>query len=170
MKNEKYSFTTRSLHWISAIVILWATTSGFYILFSNAGEHIKDSIAALNISITTVFIPIFLFRILNYLFSKKPSHPRSIPMLEIRLAKVTHGLIYLLVSIVLISGVLMMDNPISVFNFFQFPQPLNNPELILYFNLLHNYSTKILSIFIIFHFIALLKHELKGRKILQRMI
>ena len=170
MKNEKYSITTRSLHWISAIVILWATLSGFYVMLQNTEEHIQLRVTELNISITTVFIPIFFFRILNYLFSKRPSYPASISTFEIRLAKMMHNFIYFLVSIVLLSGILMMDSPILVFSFFQLPLLLNNSEIIIYFSILHNYSTKLLSICIFFHIVGLFKHEMKGSKILKRMI
>ncbi len=29
---EKYDLTARLLHWLSALVILWATISGFYLI------------------------------------------------------------------------------------------------------------------------------------------
>jgi cytochrome b561 len=166
----KYDRTAKILHWVSALVILWATISGLYIAFSNTEDHIKLHITELNISITTLFIPIFFFRILYRMISKVPPHSASISTVEMKMASLMHKFLYALVSTVLLSGVLMMDNPISIFNTFQFTPFLDNSNSVDFFNTLHKYATQLLAFCIFIHIVALIKHEVRGEKILRRML
>lgn len=170
MKIIKYNNTTKVLHWLSALVILWATITGFYTILPNTEDHIIQKIAALNISITTLFIPIFCFRILYRLTRKPPIDNEIMSTVEIKMANVMHSFFYVLISIVLLSGIFMMDRPILIFNLFQFSQPLDNSNIIKLFKSLHKYSTQLLAVCILLHIMALIKHEMKGHKILQRMI
>jgi len=170
MNTVNYDNTAKMLHWLSALVILWATLGGLYIILPNTEEHIKLQIAELNISITTLFIPIFCFRIW-YRISTKVTHEQGrAPTMEAKVAKLMHNFLYVLVSIVLVSGVLMMDRPIPIFDFFQFSQLLDNSNIIAFFKTFHKYSTQLLALCILLHILAVIKHEIMGHKILKRMI
>ncbi len=170
MKTIKYDITAKTLHWLSALVILWATLGGFYMILPNTEDHIKLQIAELNISITTLFIPIFCFRILYRITTKAPREQGLVPTIELKMARLMHNFLYALVSIVLVSGILMMDRPVSIFDFFQFTQLLDNSNIITSFKTLHKYSTQLLAICILLHIMAVIKHEIMGNKILKRMI
>lgn len=170
MKNEKYDVIAKTLHWLSAVVILWATLSGFYLLLPNIEEHIKRDITELNISITTLFIPIFCFRILYRLTKKAPSHSALLSNVEIKMAQLMHNMLYVFTFTVLLSGTLMMDSPISIFNVFEFPQILDDSNSITFFKSLHGYSTQLLGVLVLMHIFALIKHEITGNRILKRMI
>lgn len=166
----KYDLTSRVLHWISALVILWATISGFYTLIPNVDEQLKQLIASFNVSITAVFIPIFCFRIINRLRNKTPSHSGLITSVEKKIAEVMHIFLYVLVGVVLLTGVLMMDKQILIFNVFQFDQVFDNPTVLVVFKTIHRYSTELLAVCVFVHIAALVKHELSGKRVLRRMV
>jgi cytochrome b561 len=163
-----YDNTAKMLHWLSAVIILWATLGGLYIILPTTEEHIKLQIAELNVSITTLFIPIFCFRIVYRIINKTPQG--LVLTLGEKVAKCMHNFLYILVSFVLVSGVLMMDRPIPIFDFFQFTQLLDNSNIIAFFKNFHKYSTQLLALCILLHILAVIKHEIMGQKILKRMI
>ncbi|NQZ87802.1 MAG: cytochrome b/b6 domain-containing protein [Saccharospirillaceae bacterium] len=169
MNTVKYDITAKILHWLSALVILWATIGGLYIILLDTEEHIKLQISELNISITTLFIPIFCFRILYRVTRKSPLEQGIMPTIEEKMARLMHNFLYALVSFVLISGILMMDRPVPIFDLFQFTQLLDNSDIITTFKILHKYSTQLLAVCILLHIMAVIKHEIMGKKILKRM-
>ena len=156
------------LHWISAAVIVWTLISGFYVAGNDVSEQMKNRIALFNVSLTTVFIPFFVWRFCIFL-----AHARcmrlSLLSLEEKLVWLAHALIYLTVSVVLVTGVLMMDRPIDVFGIVEIAQPLNDPELAAQFVNIHVWACVVLSGLIALHVGAVIVHELCGHRILRRM-
>jgi cytochrome b561 len=73
------------------------------------------------------------------------------------------------VSIVLVTGVLMMDRPINVFGLVEIPQPLGNSFLIAQFTTVHVWACGVLSALIALHVGAVIVHEICGRRVLRRM-
>ena len=73
-------------------------------------------------------------------------------------------------TIVLLSGVLMMEKDFTVFNLFSISRLIDTPEVQKAFRILHTYSTRILAVCIVLHVLALVKHEVSGKRILRRMI
>jgi len=167
---QRFDVTARYMHWISALVILWASISGLYIAFFELETQIKSQILSFNVSITTVFIPLFCWRIYYRIkHGVPPAHP-TMSALEVKLAHVGHTLLYVLVSLVLVSGVLMMDHDVTVFQLFTIPQLLQQQSGIHFFETMHLYTCRLLAALIMCHLAALIKHEIMGRRILQRMI
>lgn len=89
---------------------------------------------------------------------------------EALLAKVVHIILYLLVGVVLFSGLLMMDQDIVVFNVFKLDPLVQNASWINMFKSLHEFTTRLLAAGIVLHLLALVKHEIVGHKILTRMV
>lgn len=111
---EKYNITARLLHWLSALVILWTTISGFYLILFNIDESIKHQISELNVSIAVVFIPFFCWRVIYRIKHGIPSYGNLLSKREARIARAMHILLYTLVTVVLISGILMMEKNFTV--------------------------------------------------------
>lgn len=153
---------------MSAAVILWTLASGFYVAILNVSAQVKHWVAFINVSLTTVFIPFFIWRLVIFVYHILDVSVVSASKLE-RLVLVAHGLIYLVVSIVLLTGVLMMDRPINVFEILEIPQPLANPDLIAQFAAIHVWACVALSALIALHVGAVIVHELCGHRILRRM-
>lgn len=166
----KYNVQARLLHWLSALVILWATASGFLVLLTDLEESTIEVIAGFNVAITTLFIPFFIWRIVNRVINGVPEYPDTIKHYEVKAALSVQVGIYFLVSVVLVSGVLMMDQNIDVFGLFELPQLIHNVELIHFWETAHQISTRILAIFVLLHVAAVVRHERVGNKILKRML
>lgn len=167
---QRFDITAKYLHWLSAIVILWASISGLYIAYFELESNIKSRILSFNVSITTVFIPFFFWRIYHRIKHGVPTPHSKMSTLEVKLAHLGHTTLYVLISVVLVSGVLMMGHDILVFELFTIPQPLQGKTSIQFFESLHFYSCRLLALLVICHLAALIKHEVMGKRILRRMM
>lgn len=156
------------LHWFSAAVILWTLLSGFYVSRDGVAAPLKESVAFFNVSLTTLFIPFFVWRLFLFVSQARYSGMKSISFTEV-LAPLVHVLIYLTVGTVLITGVLMMDRPIDVFGVVVIPQPLSDPYLIALFFTVHVWACLMLSLLIALHVGAVIFHEACNRRVLRRM-
>jgi cytochrome b561 len=165
MNHSKYSKAQIVLHWLSAFIILWSLCAGSYVALFNVSPGIKSIMTALNISMTTLFIPFFLVRVVlrvNHL-RKYTAGPGEL------LATFVHNLIYLITGMVLLTGVLMMDRPITVFGVLSMPALITAPHLLRGFHAAHQQSTGMLGGLVLLHLLAVVKHELSGNRILRRM-
>lgn len=163
-----YSRQRVLLHWMSAAVILWTLASGFYVAGVNVSAQVRHWVAFINVSLTTVFIPFFIWRLFIFIYHALHVSVVASLMLE-RLVLLAHSLIYLTVSIVLVTGVLMMDRPINVFEVLKIPQPLVNPGLIATSAAIHVWACVVLTVLIALHVGAVIVHEVCGHRVLRRM-
>jgi len=165
---SKYTITARVLHWLSALVILWAMISGLAAALLPLGPGIKSAITSLNVSLTTLFIPVFVFRMVYAAFAPRPRQLADRPAVK-SAARMAHGLLYILTLIVLLSGVLMMTRDISLFGVISLPNLLDFPALNAQFELVHKYSCRLLALLVLLHVAAVVRHHKAGRKVLSRM-
>ena len=156
------------LHWVSAAVIVWTLASGFYVASVQVSPWIKQSVAFFNVSLTTVFIPFFVWRLFFFVSHARFLSVKSLSFPDM-LALFGHMLIYLNISTVLVTGVLMMDRPIDVFGIFEITQLLSNPELIALFFEIHVLPCVFLSLLVALHIGAVIFHETCGHRVLRRM-
>lgn len=162
-----YSRRRVLLHWLSAVIILWALASGFYVAFNPVSASTQQWVGSFNVSLTTLFIPFFVWR--TWLFvCERESHGTALSLNK-RLASAVHALIYLVIAVVLVTGVLMMKSAINVFGLVRFPQPLADPALIELANTIHVQSCMVLSMLVALHLCAVLWHEFSGRRVVRRM-
>jgi cytochrome b561 len=165
MNHSKYSSAQIALHWLSAFIILWSLIAGTCVALFNVSEGLRTTFTALNISLTTLFIPFFIVRVclrLNHLCKYKPG-PGEWPAIFV------HNLIYLITGIVLVTGVMMMNRPVVVFGWASFPQLITEPNLLRGFHAAHQQSTAMLGLLVLLHLAAVVKHEVSGNRILKRM-
>lgn len=160
-----YSKVQVALHWFSAIIILWATFSGFYVAFADTPASVKAAIGFFNVSITAVLIPFFAVRV-YIAFVRKIIKPDTLAQWA---ALIVHKIIYLVTGFVLVTGVLMMDRDINIFNILTIPQPINDLYWTSLFFMLHRYACMILAVLLILHVAAVAKHHLQGNPVLKRM-
>ena len=166
----RYSATSRLLHWLSALVILWATISGFLSISPLLSESTKALIAGFNVSVTLVFIPFFIWRILHRVTNPPPAMPSLLNDKQRKAAKAAHIGLYSLVSVVLISGTLMMESSFSFFGLFDVPCLISHEPTNHCFAWIHSWSTRLLAVLILLHLFALIKHHKNGIKLLGRMM
>ncbi|WHS60801.1 cytochrome b/b6 domain-containing protein [Pseudomonas sp. G2-4] len=165
--HSNYSRQRVLLHWLSAVIILWTLVSGFYVAYTPVSASTEHWVGSFNVSLTTLFIPLFVWR--TCLFVCAPHPPGPTRSLTKRLALAVHAMIYLIVGVVLATGVLMMKSAISVFGLVRIPQPLGDPVLIEQANTLHTLSCVVLSILVALHLCAVVWHEVSGRRVVRRM-
>ncbi|WP_192483923.1 MULTISPECIES: cytochrome b [Cysteiniphilum] len=165
----KYNKWQVILHWFSAVIIIWALITGFYVALFDVSQEVKAAIGFFNVSITTVLIPFFILRVIVMLCSRKVEDS-NLSNHNHKLAKAMHFSLYVVIAIVLLSGVLMMDRQINVFGVLFFPQLIHSPiALNIWFDL-HKYSCIALSILVLLHILAVIKHYVNGHKILKKMV
>ncbi|CNH39498.1 cytochrome b561 family protein [Yersinia massiliensis] len=167
MKN-KYSWQQIVLHWVSAVIIIWATATGFYVALFDVAPTLKTLIGFINVSLTTLFIPVFIIRLYYYFTAEKPEEINT-TRLTIFIAHAVHFIIYLNITIVMVTGVLMMERDINVFGLFMIPQPIHNLAMTSAFNTVHITSCATLAALVLLHIAAVIKHELSGKRVLKRM-
>lgn len=159
--------TARIFHWVSAVIILWATTSGLFMAFL-AAPAAKAWISWFNVSVTTLLIPLFAIRIVYALTSTKPALTLVSPR-QRRAAHAGHLLLYTLTALVLLSGVLMMQRDINVFDWFSLPRVVHDAALNLRFAHVHRIGSTLLALAIVGHVLAVIQHQRRGIPVLRRM-
>lgn len=169
MGRHCYTPQQKYLHWVSAVIIVWALVSGFYVALFDVTSATKSWVAFVNVSITTVLIPLFVWRLYLALTRRTGSVGQRYSFTE-KLVVFAHWIIYLVIGIVLITGVLMMDRPITVFDLFFIPQPLKDPYWIGLFFTVHIWSCAVLALLVAVHVAAVLTHEIVGHRVLKRML
>lgn len=156
------------LHWLSAVVILWALVSGFYISLFEVSAKVKSWVGSFNVSLTTLYIPFFVWRAFLYVrrfgsgcfvFSNRLDF----------IVFVVHFVMYLLIFIVLLSGVLMMARPISVFGLLSLEPLLSDGAVRDGFHIAHVGTCIALGFMVVLHIAAVVRHECAGRRVLKRM-
>lgn len=158
-----YSRTRVLLHWFSAAIILWATASGFYVAFADSPASVKQGIGFINVSLTTVLIPFFALRLCLAIAGSRRRDAGE------PLARIAHRAIYATTTVVLATGVLMMERDINVFHLVVIPAPLSGPAATAAFNAAHKYACMVLAGLVALHVAAAAKHHLAGNPVLDRM-
>lgn len=168
-RDSRYGAPARWLHWLSAAVILWALASGLAMAAGTLAPAPKAAVTGFNVAITTAFLPIFLLRIAWALVAPHPG-PLTTARKQRLAARIGHLALYATTSVVLVSGVLMMDRPIDLFGLATLPRPLTDDAWCQWFAGLHRDSCAYLTIFLALHLAAVAWHQLRGRRVLQRML
>jgi len=168
MKTETYGRLARYLHWASAGVIIWASISGFYLATLNADSVLRGWLSWFNVSLTTTFTPLFVVRVINAMCTAKPA-PVAVPLWQQRAARYVHTLLYAVTSVVLASGILMMNHDINLFGVAMIPNLLGDPPWNERFYIVHRLSCAVLFVLVAAHVAAVVRHHRAGRAVLARM-
>ncbi|MGC5704337.1 cytochrome b/b6 domain-containing protein [Pseudomonas sp. NFXW11] len=166
MPSTPYSRFHVLLHWIFALIIIWATLSGFANALLELPPALANGINFINVSLTFLLIPLFGLRVLSALDHHEPAPTKRLPHL---LAKSGHLALYVMTGLVLVTGVLMMERPIDVFGLLSLSQPLHEPLLTGFFNSVHKYACVALALLVAGHVAAVALHHWRGEKLLRRM-
>lgn len=154
------------VHWLSALVIIglfalgwWMTGLGYYDDWYNRAPWIHKSIGL-------VLLAASVLRVLWRLLQPTPNAHGS--RLERLVAHVGHGLIYLLMFVILISGYLISTaegQGISVFGWFSvLPLVSGLPNQATIAGSIHWYASWALMVLVLGHTLAAFKHHLVDRQ------
>ena len=153
------------LHWVSAVIILWATFSGFGVALLPEGSPVRAWVENLNPQLTTLFIPLFLWRLWLYL-KAEPEEARSAKQ---KIARLAHAALYLLILGVLLTGVLMMSHPVVLFALLPLPQLVHSVGALAQLHSVHHVLCAALGALVAVHILAVIQHQLAGHSVLYRM-
>lgn len=169
MTVSKYSLIARAFHWISAAVTIWATLTGFFLATLDPASKLRAFLSYLNVSLTTTFMPVFIFRATYAVESRRP-RMIDMPKWQQAAARAGHLSLYVLTGTVLLSGLLMMTHDISLFNLASVPNPVSSPYWNGFFYDVHRYSCVTLFLLVGIHIAAVIRHQRSGRNVLARMV
>ncbi|MGF6098980.1 cytochrome b [Pseudomonas sp. 18175] len=167
-KCTRYTPVQIVLHWISAAVILWAMLSGFYVALFDVAPVTKAWVGFVNVSLTSLYIPVFVLRVYSSFMHGFSTCGQTRSVNEY-IALLVHKAMYVMVGVVLVTGVLMMDRPINIFDVLVVAQLLTDPAAIEYFMRVHIQACIALLALIAMHVGAVIKHEVCGRRVLKNM-
>lgn len=163
-----YSLLQKVLHGVSALTIIWLLISGFYVGLISEKSTLKLFISEFNVSVSLLLIPVFLLR-LSVSFGRGYGALSGENNLTPWLVFLVHTMMYVSVVIVLISGIFMMNRPITFFNVVAFPQPFDRVGLTGLFGRIHTPACGVLAALITLHVAAVIKHQLSGQSVIKRM-
>ena len=168
MNTADYSTCQKLLHWVSAVIIVWALLSGSVVAIFAVPASVKAWVFFFNVSLTTLYIPVFVVRVYCSFthgldFSVRRS-PREY------LALWVHKTMYVVLAMVLATGVLMMDRPINLFNLVSFAPFHSDPASIVWYSRVHVLSCVALLLMLVMHIGAVVMHERRGKRVMARML
>lgn len=170
-----YGLTSIALHWLVAVAVFGLFALGFWMVGLNYYSSWYRTAPDLHKSIGIVLFLIMLLRVLWRFISPAPGPLAGQGRLTQRAAKLGHGLLYLGLFVVMISGYLISTadgRPIGVFGLFDVPALITSiPDQADRAGLVHEYAAWALVIFAVVHALAALKHHFIDRDAtLRRML
>jgi len=163
---EKFTFTTRLLHWSIAAVLLIQIPLAWYMTDLPLGPD-KFAKYALHKSFGMTLFTLAVVRLVWALIGKRPQLPPGTKLYEKILAKVTQGLLYLIVLVMPISGWIMSSAanvPVTIFGVLTLPSLVApNEQLMESMEEVHEIQAIVLLTLVTVHFLAGLKHHFIDR-------
>jgi cytochrome b561 len=177
LNTMKYALTSRILHWVMALLIIFLLGLGIYMsdfLSKESPNHLE--VYNLHKSLGVVVLILVFLRIINRLLTRTPALPFAISALEKKLAKFGHFALYFLMFTTPFSGYLMSSfagYPVKLFaielpNFFE-----ANYKIAEFFSEVHELSAFTLLGLIVIHILAVIRHRFfdkPGNDVLNRMM
>ena len=163
---EKFSFTTRLLHWSIAALLLIQIPLAWYMTDLPLGPD-KFEKYALHKSFGMTLFTLAVVRLIWATVSKRPPLPPETKLYEKILAKATQGLLYLIVIVMPISGWVMSSAanvPVTIFGVIALPSLVEpNKQLMESMEGVHEAQSIALLILVSVHVLAGLKHQFMDR-------
>lgn len=101
---QGYRPPARLLHWIIAAAVLLMIPAGLIMTQKGLARPVQDALFLFHKNMGVILIPLILLRLVYRLRHPAPPLPPSIPGWQRRAAAVSHGLLYLLLIVMPLSG------------------------------------------------------------------
>lgn len=163
---HRWGWIAQTLHWLVALAVIGLAAVGLLMQeLPTSPDKIK--VYALHKSMGLTVLVLVLLRLLWRLLDRRPPYPDSMPVWQRRLASLTHGLLYVLLLAMPISGWLYnsaSNFALRWFGLFSVP-PLSGPDPALkaLAQDLHSWGFYLLAALFAVHVAAALKHHLVER-------
>ncbi|WP_234497952.1 cytochrome b [Vibrio maritimus] len=172
MKRQNHDKATRYLHWVMAVIIIYATIAGYVMhLVIDTHPSIFNFLSIMNMSLATLGSVAFVARWFWSHFKPNKVIDGSLPRWKLSIAHMTHAIIYQLMFVVFVSGFLMLKQSYQLFWLVEIPNPLTSTEINDFFFVVHRYACAMLAIVVVLHMCAALKHHYVAKnQVLLRML
>ncbi|WP_111980437.1 cytochrome b [Algibacillus agarilyticus] len=161
--NDKYSLITRLLHWLSAIIVFTLLTLGIWMVDLSYYDEWYTAAPDLHKSIGILFSFILIGRLFNTFIYLNHLSKNDVTPLQTVIAKFIHGLMYLILFTLIITGFLISTangKGIMVFSLFELPSIISfGEDQAEISGLLHEYIAYSLIALILIHATAALHHH-----------
>lgn len=170
LRPGRHDALTRTLHWVFAIGILYASVVGYALnLIPKGPTH--DALSHLNMSLATILIFLFPLRVWWRLVRDQPAPPAEIDDKARRLAHLVQTTIYAAILVVLASGYLMVPHGYRLFDLVAIPTPFEDGVITDLFFVIHRASCAVLSGLIGLHLAGVFLHTvMRPTGLLRRML
>ncbi len=173
-----YTATAKVLHWLIAILIILQLLSAYlFLAFDNPSlKPFAEALYYLHFNIGFTILLLFIIRVCWRLTHKTPPYGSSIHPQEITIANMGHMAIYILIGILLLTGVLRYNIHSGAFHYFNLitiPAVINTHNQIIYsaIAITHNLSGDLLLAIVAIHVAMAIRHHIIDRNdILLRMV
>ena len=150
---------SKSLHWVSAILLLVQIPLGFYLVDLDFGPERLD-IEDIHVIIGLSIFYLVILRLVNKIINPTPKLDPSIFKGQKFLAKLNHILLYVTILSITVSGILKkLFNGETLIIFFKELKIKDNFELAELFYDIHVYSNYFIIGFITLHIMAVVVHK-----------
>ena len=165
---------TRTLHWVFAIGIIYATIIGYALHFIAEGQ-LHTALSHLNMSLASVLIVLFPIRVWWRLVRRDPPPPSGLTPAQLRPARLIQAAIYATIGEVLISGYLMVPKSYMLFGAITVPTPFDgNPatqKVLHLFYWAHRAGCATLAGLVVLHVAGVIMHTvIRPIGLLRRMV
>lgn len=170
---SSYGIITKTLHWITALLVLALIAVG-YMMESMPPSEQKWDLYAKHKATGVVLLSIILIRIIWRVINVRVQLPQDVPKWQKLAAHANHYILYFLLLLMPSSGILMSllgGHDINMYGLFTIKSFEVNKELATIFHSTHVFTAIIISSFIALHFLAAMYHHfIRKDGVLMRMI
>jgi cytochrome b561 len=160
---QKYSITTRIIHWLSALLVFFMFISGWYMVELDYYSPWYNHLPELHYTFGVVLMFIWLIKIIRLFTGHQKRLSPPVKPFERILSQITQSLFYLFIITLVTTGYLMMTAEGQAKILFQF---IHLPALTQFsgqvvdtMGWIHEYGAYILMVFVALHVIGALKHH-----------
>ncbi|QGR02239.1 cytochrome b [Ehrlichia ruminantium] len=159
---EKYHYSVRIMHWLTGIPIILMLILGFWMKSLPNTYPVLKNIYILHKSIGIILLALLLLRVMFRTLSVIPPYYKGFPNYLAIISKITHVSLYILSITMATSGYVMSSASGRAIQIFSLNVPLLidiNENIAIIAKQCHNVCAYMLSVTIILHILAVLKHK-----------
>ncbi len=175
----KYSISLRVVHWVMAALIFGLLVVGFYMSNIEADAPDKYELYPIHKSLGFIVLMLFFIRVVTRLRSHIPVPPEGLQSWEVRLSHAVHGLLYISMFSMALSGFMMNSTyayveGLDMFGLFTVPDITAKSEYWnSIFHTVHETAAYILVGSLVLHLAGVVKHrfmDASENDVLARMV
>ena len=166
-KVESYSTAARWLHWSMAVLVLMMIPVGFLMVQEGLPRTLQNNLFISHKNTGVLLLVLIVIRILYRWLNPPPSPAAHLPDWQVRVSKITHGLLYALLFVMPVAGYVRVRAggfPIEALDAMGVPALVPKSEALAGFaKAVHSYGASAIAALVVLHIAAALQHGLIKR-------